>query len=478
MRLPRLALLALALAAAPALAAAEGPVPAGPPRQDLVPVARAMTAIDGADRRGDVADERRRWSEAAARAPIDAPAAFLAVYAQPAGEARWGAFKALAKKFPQSALPHVGMALVYVDWNVIDQAEQAVARALSVEPDCWLALYARARAHERKERDEQAASDYRAVLAADAANPDAHLGLARLARRAGDVEGAKREAEAALAGDARYVPSLELLGELALAAGEDREAISLWARAVEASPSDRRARATLAGLYVKAGDPANAKEQWKAAVALREDPQGLEALADTARAAADVETEKKALERLGALDPQTPRWRRLAELRIDAQEWDLAEKALKRALAVDPKDGAAQLGLGKVHLARGETLEAIESLRAAGPAAKPELTKVEERVNLKRLKKSDVNALQKAVSGLVDRTFRARLAEAPALNGVLKVRVTVDSSGSATLVEVLEDSMHDGDVRASAYWNLRDATYPAGRPGRYSFTFNFTNPGA
>ncbi len=150
----------------------------------------------------------------------------------------------------------------------------------------------------------------------------------------------------------------------------------------------------------------------------------------------------------------------------------------KRALAVDPKDAAAQLGLGKVHLARGETLEAIESLRAAGPAAKPELTKVEERVNLKRLKKSDVNALQKAVSGLVDRTFRARLAEAPALNGVLKVRVTVDSSGSATLVEVLEDSMHDGDVRASAYWNLRDATYPAGRPGRYSFTFNFTNPGA
>jgi len=466
----------LVLAPAFAALAADPPVP-GPPRQDLVPISRAMNAIDAADRRGDIAEERRRWSEAAARAPLDAPSAFLAVYAQPAGDARWNAFKALVKKFPQSALGHVGMALVYVDWNVIDQAEQSIARALVLEPDSWLAVYARARAHEKKERDEKAAADYRAVLAADPTNPDAHLGLARLARRAGDVDGAKREAEQALEGDPASAPALELLGELALAAGRDPEAIELWARAVQASPNDRRSRATLAGLYAKAGDAAGAKAQWQAAVALREDVEGLEALADAARASADVETERKALERLGALDAQTPRWRRLAELRLEAQDWDGAEKALKRALLVDGKDGAAHLGLGKVHLARGETLEAIESLRAAGEPGKAELAAVEARVNLKKLKKSDVNALQRSVSSLVDKTFRARLVEAPMLNGVLKVRVTVDAAGAATLVEVLEDSLHDGDVRASAYWNLRDATYPQGRPGRYSFTFNFANKG-
>ena len=178
-----------------------------------------------------------------------------------------------------------------------------------------------------------------------------------------------------------------------------------------------------------------------------------------------------------ALDAQSPAWRRLAELRIAAQDWEGAEKALRRALAVDPRDASAQHGLGRVHLARGETLQAIEALRAAGEPGAAELAAVEQRINLKRIAKRDVNALQRAVSAQVDRTFRARTAEEPALAGTLKLRVTVDAAGAATLVEVLEDSLHDGDVRASAYWNLHDATYPSGKPGRYSFTFSFTRGG-
>ncbi len=73
----------------------------------------------------------------------------------------------------------------------------------------------------------------------------------------------------------------------------------------------------------------------------------------------------------------------------------------------------------------------------------------------------------------MDRVYRARLAAAPTLSGTVRLRVTVDGAGTATLVEVLEDSVHDGDVRACAYWNLRDATYPPQKPGRYSFAFQF-----
>jgi hypothetical protein len=51
--------------------------------------------------------------------------------------------------------------------------------------------------------------------------------------------------------------------------------------------------------------------------------------------------------------------------------------------------------------------------------------------------------------------------------------VTADAAGAATLVEVLEDSVHDPDVLACAYWNLRDAAYPQSKPGRYAFTFAF-----
>jgi tetratricopeptide (TPR) repeat protein len=242
---------------------------------------------------------------------------------------------------------------------------------------------------------------------------------------------------------------------------------------VAASPRDRTARATLAGLLARSGDAAGARDQWKAAVELGEDAVGLAGLAAAARAAGDAESERHALERLGALQPETADWKRLAEVRLAAEDRDGAEKALRRALSNDPRDGAAHLLLGRVHLARGETREAVEALRAAGEPGRSELSEVEKRINLQKLARKDVNALQRSVSGLVDRTFRVRRSEAPSLSGLLRLRVTVDAAGVANLVEVLEDSLHDGDVAASAYWNLHDATYPPGKPGRYSFTFAF-----
>jgi hypothetical protein len=102
-----------------------------------------------------------------------------------------------------------------------------------------------------------------------------------------------------------------------------------------------------------------------------------------------------------------------------------------------------------------------------------ELAALERRLHLERVARPDVASLQKAVQALVDRTYRARLADVPSLSGDLRLRVTVNSAGEATLVEVLEDSVHDPDVRACAYWNLRDAAYPRDRPGRFTFGFGF-----
>jgi hypothetical protein len=122
--------LALALLAACATSGARRE-PARP-RQDLVPVSRAMTAIDAAERRGgeDVLVERQQRSVAAEAAPGDVVARFLAVYAQPRGEDRWTAFHQLAREFPESALGHLGMAGVYVDWRTLDQVDRAVVAAL------------------------------------------------------------------------------------------------------------------------------------------------------------------------------------------------------------------------------------------------------------------------------------------------------------------------------------------------------------
>jgi thioredoxin-like negative regulator of GroEL len=160
-------------------------------------------------------------------------------------------------------------------------------------------------------------------------------------------------------------------------------------------------------------------------------------------------------------------------MRLAANDVDGAEKAFRRALARDPRDADANAGLGRIQLRRGQVQEAVDSLRASGEAGKADLVALERRLNLDRVSRPDVTALQKAVQALVDRTYRARIVEVPSLAGELKVRVTVAAEGAATLVEVLEDSVHDPDVRACAYWNLRDAAYPPNRPGRFSFAFAF-----
>src|SRR6266568_3456186 len=398
----------------------------GRPRPDLVPVARAMVSIDGLVERGgeELMLERQVRTVAADSAPSDAVARFLAVYAQPHGEDRWAGFYRLAKDLPDHALGQVGMASVYVEWKVLDQADKAVVLALEVEPDNWLAVLFRAQSFERKEKYDFAATDYRTVLS--------------------------------------------------VADGAAAEAASLWQQVVDASPHNRKARLTVAALYRKAGRPDLARDQLKAAATLKEDAEVLSLLAEAARAANDVRTEIEAVERLSGLDPSSAEWAKIGHMRLGYQDWDGAEKAFRSALQRNPRDPSANHGLGKIQLQRGDVEQAIEALRISGEDGKADLLALEKRLNLDRVSRPDVGQLQRAVQALVDRTFRVRAASLPTLSGDLKVRVTVTPAGEAKEVEVLEDTVHDPDVRACAYWNLRDATYPQNKPGRFTFAFSFT----
>ncbi len=473
---PKLAVALAALAAGACATSGRTPREVTRPRQDLVPLSRAMVSIDQLAARGgdELKEERRQRTAAAGRHGLDVVARFLAVWAQPHDEDRWGGFKQLTREFPESALGQVGMASVYVEWKTLDQADRAIALALDLEPDNWLAVMYRAGAAERREKWEFAAIDYRTVLSADPANPEAHLGLARVSRKQGDAALAREEARATLAAVPAHLGALSLLADIALDAKDDAEAASLWAQIVEASPNDRNARLRLAKLYRAAGKPDLARDHLRAAMNMKEDAEVLGMLADAAKAANDLRTEIEAVERLSALNPSAGEWQRISEMRLASGDLDGAEKAVRKALASNARDPAANAVLGKLQLRRGETQEAIEALRIAGEPGKAELSALERRLNLDRLSRPDVGQLQRAVQTAVDRTYRARAADVPSLSGELKVRVTVNPAGEATQVEVLEDTIHDADVRACAYWNLRDAAYPQNRPGRFTFGFSFT----
>jgi predicted Zn-dependent protease len=441
------------------------------PDAELASVSRAMAQIDDAERRGDIAGERARWSAAVAQDPASVKARFLGTYALPHGDDTWAEFRYLTKEMPRSALGWVGMARLYVEWRVLDQVPRALEQARLVEPGNWLIDLVQAQADERAERWGGAAAGYRAVATVDPGNVEANVGLARMARRAGDRAAARGAAEAALATLPDHVPALSVLAELAGEAGDGAGAAASYYRIVAASPRDRAARVALARLLRDQGDASAARDQWKAAVALKEDVDGLVALAETSRLSGDKAGEQAALERLSQIDPSGTEWKRIAEIRLAAGDLEGAEKALRRAQARDPKDQKASLALGRVVLQLGRPQEALELLRAAGAEGAADREGLERRLNVERSARGDVAAIQKAVGALIDRTYRARLKELPRLSGRLTVRVTVDGTGGASLVEVLEDSVHDEDVTACASWNLRDAAYPASKPGRYSFSF-------
>lgn len=467
-----LAFTVVAACAAPGAARRE----AARPRQDLVAVSRAMTIVDAAARKGTLPAQRQKWSAAAAADPRSATARFLATYAQGADMDGFAAMHQLARDLPDSALPWIGLASIYVRWNVLDQVDRTTAAALELEPDDWLAVLVRAEADARRARWDAAGKGFQAVLAADPENPDAHAGLAEVLRAAGDAAGARAQAEAALKVAPDHLGALRLLAELADASGDRSRAIDLWAAAADADPSSRDLRVRLAKAYGAAGDPGGALGAWQSVVAMREDADALVALAAAARDAHDPKAEGQALERLSRIDPSAGEWRRIAEIRLAGGDQDGAAHALERALARDPKDAGANLQLGRLRAMRGESQAAVEALRAAGDAGKDDLRALQAKLNVEPLQARDAASLQRTVGGLIERTYRRRLADAPALSGTLRLRATVDAAGVATGVEVLEDSVHDEDVRACAYWNLRDAAYPKDRPGRYAFAFTLRPP--
>jgi tetratricopeptide (TPR) repeat protein len=467
---PALAL-AAACASSPAPVATKAPeAPASGP-EDLVAISRAMTAIEASELKGDIAAERQQRSAAASSQPGDVVARFLALYALPRDEESWSAFRALAEQHPDSAWGHLGMVRIYLSWDTLDQADAEIVRSLSLAPGNWIALLFRGQLSERQDKVAEARADYDDVLRSDPANPEAHLGLARILRRAGDAEGAYREAQAALAAVPNGHAALALLGRLSLDLGDRKQAAAYLQAAAASSPRDHDDRVALAKLLQEMGDDKGAIAQWRAALSLKDYLAGWKALAQLARNGGEVEIELRAVQRITLLEPaNVDAWRRLAELKL-ARDPAGAEQALGKVLDRDPEDAQAHRLLGHILESRGEVLTALENYREAGDAARGERASLERRLNVERVAKGDLKGLQRAVGGLINQTYRARLRETPRLAGTLSFRVSVDKGGQAVLVEVLEDSVHDDWVRASAYWNLRDASYPKGKPGRHSFRF-------
>ena len=462
-------------ATAPGLARASGEQDeATAPAAKVLPlpeVSRAFTEIDAAAREGRLPEQRSRWLAAAAASPGDPGTQVLAAYALPHDEETWAGLKRLTGKLKDSAIPWVAIWRIYLEWGVLDQIDRSLPIARVAEPDDWMIGLTEAMVAERRGRAAEAGTRYQEVLARDAGNIDARVGLARLAQTAGDEPAARQRCDEVLAILPGHAPALEVLAALAEARGDLAGSAALLTRVVKANAGDRATHVKLARLLLKQGDAAGSRDQWKAALAIKEDTETLVALAEAARLAGDTATERRSLERLAGLEPGSGEWRRIAEARVQARDVVGAERALRQAVARDAKDPLNQAALGRLLAGTGRIEEGLDHLRTAGDAATADREAVEKRINYQKQTTTDVAALQRSVGRLIDATYRRRLKDLPRLSGKLSIRVTTDAAGRAALVEVIEDTLHDDDVRACAYWNLKDAAYPAQKQGRSSFSF-------
>jgi tetratricopeptide (TPR) repeat protein len=259
---------------------------------------------------------------------------------------------------------------------MIDRQLATAEEAVRADPSDIAARGQLADLYVAKGRYEEAIAQYDAILATGQDAELAHFGRAHALQATGDLDGAVADFEAvvAIAKDgemANVDPMLNAayygLGEIALEQGRSDDAVENLTAAVAIKRSDADALNLLATAFLQAGDPENAVDAAKRAVAFVPlgwtEPyttmaQAYGAMGDAARAewaSAMVDLSngntKQAETRLLAITQ--------GETALDAAiglglvyetsgDGAAAVEWYTKALAIDPENAAARLGLGRV----------------------------------------------------------------------------------------------------------------------------------
>lgn len=184
------------------------------------------------------------------------------------------------------------------------------------------------------------------------------------ARKAGSIEEASSLLRRALVLEPENADALVQLGFARLAADDREGARSAFEKALSVAPDYIDARFGLAQLAFRDGDLAKAEELNGEVLSAQPDYADAEELAQRIsqaragvidRMAVDPPIVRPAV--IPRAEPRPTSLERATALRLDSR-FDLAETEYRRALAVDPENADALVGLGLVLAASGDSLEA------------------------------------------------------------------------------------------------------------------------
>jgi Tfp pilus assembly protein PilF len=474
----------LVAAAAPLLAATAPPAaPAVSPEEVQAAKAAVLVAL-----------ARSRTGDLGARAGEVPPGAgaierFAASYGMGDTEEAWARMRKLQLDDPELPWGETAMGRIYVLWKLRDQAEAAFARALKLQPGFPLAVLERGYGERRFGQLAEARQDAERVLSLDKSDARALLLLAQLDEDEGAAIGRRKAGYTAAFTRAPQLFEAALgLARIADEEGDSGAARSYYERAAKLAPRDADVQRKVAAFRADDGDAKGAADALQNALQLGGGGRAdLIQLAELQHKLGNAGEEEKLLRRLRRLDPadRAPIVR-LLELHRATKDPSAMEDDLKALLALDPSDAGAHLELAERRAKAKDLLGQIEELQlAASGTAYPEAKDAPARARSARaalklralapaepLRAADVQALQKAISRVLDHAYEERRKDAPTLAGRLKIRLRVSAKGEVQAAELVEDNIGDPALAACALLTVRDARVDEQRAGAFSFVFD------
>lgn len=232
--------------------------------------------------------------------------------------------------------------------NELDKALAAIDKLEAKQPDRPIAANLRGRIQLAQKNTAAARKSFERALAIDPNFFAATASLAALDVADKKPDDAKARFEALLAKNPKNGQALLALAELAAYRGAGKDEVAgLLAKAVEANPTDLRARLLLIELYLRTNDIEQATSAAQSAVAaLPQSPEALDALGRAQQASGDLNQALATFGKLATMQPLSPQpYMRMASAQIAAKNYLAAEQSLRKALEIQPDLLEAQRGL-------------------------------------------------------------------------------------------------------------------------------------
>ena len=260
-----------------------------------------------------------------------------------------------------------GLAQCAIAENNIPKAKEWLDAALKIDPKFTEALYLKAALLESESKPDEAAKVYQQILVLVPTQFRAHLSIASLQLKKGDMEAADKSIQAAenLAGNVPMVKYAR--GTLELQRGKLEKASASFLEVLRVAPSHLPSMLAYAMSSFGLGHYEQSINY--AGKVLGEVPKNLiatEILAGSLLKTGDVSGAIKTLTPLLPYYPNDAKLMALAgEAYLRANDYNKAMSYLDRASALDPKSAAIKTRLAAGHLAGGENDKALADLEAA-----------------------------------------------------------------------------------------------------------------